>query len=296
MTVLLGARILLGPVDEILPHGVGPLGVDLRGGVDLLVQALETEDVADMALLRADDDFFRQVRGDEDDAGDGAQDHVARQAGRLADAAGDVEARHGDIADAGGVDAAVVDVDALDLDDLLQVADAAPDDGAAALGAGLDGGGQVAADVGALEDLVEHVDDDDVVLDQGVDDPLVEVALAALFLMAVLEQVVVQVRAHGDHDAGHRAADKGRAGVGRAELALELILIALVPQGAPGLLQGDLAQTAQHVRRNLGTAVFHALALPKGRNLDDVFFTVELHVDSLPSPFLSLRALRPPAQ
>lgn len=66
------------------------------------------------------DDFFRQVRGDEDDAGDGAQDHVARQAGRLADAAGDVEARHGDIADAGGVDAAVVDVDALDLDDLLQ--------------------------------------------------------------------------------------------------------------------------------------------------------------------------------
>ena len=39
VTVLLGARVLLGPVDEILPHGVGPLGVDLRGGVDLLAGA-----------------------------------------------------------------------------------------------------------------------------------------------------------------------------------------------------------------------------------------------------------------
>ena len=175
--------------------------------------------------------------------------------------------------------AAVVDLDALDLLDLVQVADAAPDDRAAALGLVLELGGEVAAEEGAVDDLVEQVHDHDVVLDQAVDGGLIVAALEAE-LAGLGGGDLVQVLAQGHTDAGQRAAHQAviLRGVGGHEVALGLELIAQGIGAAPDLLQGQLAHALQNGRGHLGPAVLHALARPLGRELDDVFLCVKEHV------------------
>ena len=281
MLVLGGLLIGLEPVGEILPHRHGPGGVDLSGGVSLGVEPQEAPDVADVGLLGAGDDVLRHMAGDEDHAGLGAEHDVAGHADGVADAAGGVEARHRHIEDTRRVVATIEGVGVLDLENLLKVAHAAPDDRAAALGARRDGRGEVATHIGALVNLIEQVDDDDIILDAGVDNPLVEETAATFLLMAVVQQGLVQIGAHRYHHRGHGAANELLIGVDNLKIALELVLVALRPQRAPGFFQRDVAHAAQHVGRNLRAAILKALALPKGRQLDNVFGAVELH--SFPS-------------
>jgi hypothetical protein len=77
------------------------------------------------------------------------------------------------------VDAPAEDVEVRQLEDALQVADAAVDD-EAGLGPGLDRCRQVVTDEGAVLDLAEEVDDQHVALLQRVDDPGVLAAAPSL--------------------------------------------------------------------------------------------------------------------
>ena len=119
-----------------------------------------------MRLSRAVDDLGHEVARYEQHSAARAEYYVARKHDSVAEPGRRVEAGHEKIAYRRRVDAAVVDLNALYLLHLLDVADAAPDYRAASLGAGRDRGRQVAAEECALVYLVIHIDDKHVALDQ----------------------------------------------------------------------------------------------------------------------------------
>ena len=174
--------------------------------------------------------------------------------------------------------AAVVDLDAVDLLDLIQIADAAPDHRAAALGLVLELGRQVAAEEGAVVHLVKQVDDHDVVFDQTVNRRLV-VAAHEAELARLGGSDLMQILAQRDADAGHGAANHAviLGGMGVQEVTLRLKLIALHPGRSPDFLQRQLAHALQHGSGDLRTAVLQALARPLGGELDHFFFGVKKH-------------------
>ena len=87
MAVFLRPGIRLKPVNEILIHADGPLGIDLSGGIGFALQAVKTEDIPHMGFFSVFHHVLGMLRGDENDAADGAQHHVAVLADRLADPA-----------------------------------------------------------------------------------------------------------------------------------------------------------------------------------------------------------------
>src|SRR5205823_10304670 len=73
------------PFGEVGVHLLGPVAVYLAGRVLAFADTHLSPLVLFANTLRLFDDFLRQMRRDEDDAGTGAKHHVAGQAGRLAD-------------------------------------------------------------------------------------------------------------------------------------------------------------------------------------------------------------------
>ena len=175
------------------------------------------------------------------------------------------------------MEAAVEDVDILNLADLLQIADAAPYDGAAALRLLADHGGKIAADERAVLGLIEKVGDKNVVLNQAVHDPLVVHTLHALAL-SLTHHSKLQILADGNERRRHGAADGRLLRVVRAlELTLELIVVQLHPGQTPNFLDAHVAQTLENAVGNAGASVREALAGPIRSHLNDVITVVELH-------------------
>ena len=211
----------------------------------------------------------------------GAVNDITGQNDGLADTGDVVEVLHHKLTDGSGVDATVVNLHIGNFLHLLGITDTAPDDAAAGLGAGLDSGGQVAAQEGALVDLVVHIHNNNVALFQGVDDPLVKVALVA-DLTAHIEHNVQQVGTGGNIGGGNGAADQLSAViVERLQIAFELALIALYENGLPQLFQSHILHSVQVLLRNLGTAVGETLTLPQRGHVDNCLSVVDFHSKAL---------------
>ena len=185
----------------------------------------------------------------------------------VADTGSAVEADHRELTDGGGIDTTVVDL-GIHLLHLLDVTDAAPDNSAAGVGLVLHSGGQVAAQEGALVDLVIHIDNDNVTIGQGLDNPLVG-STGAAFAGCLVHGSLVVVRTQRTVSSGHSAADQLAVQVAillelgvQALHSNELILVALNENGLPQLFQRHLTQLVQVAVRHLGTAVRETLALP----------------------------------
>ena len=135
---------------------------------------------------------------------------------------------------------------------------------------------------GPFEDLVVHIGNHDVALDQGVDDPLVVVALSALCRTGSKGNLV-QVGTRGNEGAGYGSADQLSAVVvQRAQVSLKLADVSLDEDRLPKLLKRHFSHCLQILVRNAGTTVLESLALPLGRQGDNIFSAVEFHLLSFP--------------
>jgi len=150
------------------------------------------EHLSQARALRVLDDLLGQVRRYEQHAGVSSQHDVAGHAGRRSDAAGHVHPDQGDVADRGGVYSAAEGVEPWDAEHLLRVPYAAINDLPRAR-AGSNRGREIGSRKGPLVYLAEQVDHDAVVLDQRLDDPGVHRADAALPVLPVGHEIVVQV-------------------------------------------------------------------------------------------------------
>ena len=92
--------------------------------------------------------------------------------------------------------------------------------------------------------LIEHIYDNDVVLDQFVDHPLIEETAPLLLLMPVLQQRFMQVWPLRHHDRRHGAADHDLIRMDNFEIAFKLKRITAVPQRSPGFLQRNFAHAS----------------------------------------------------
>src|SRR5215204_5039066 len=125
------------------PHG----NVDLARGVGAFGQTLLAEHVTLADVLGALDYFLNQVRRHEGHALERAEDHVARQHGRVADSDRYVHANQRRLGNGRRVDAAYKNRQVWQLEHTGQIANAAMDDHAGA-GPGEDGRRQVVAGEG----------------------------------------------------------------------------------------------------------------------------------------------------
>ena len=99
--------------------------------------------------------------------------------------------------------------------------------------------------------------------------------------MAVFEQRLVKIRALRHESRGDSPADKLRRAVSRLEIALELVFVALAPQGSPSFLERDVSHAFEDIVGNARPSVVKAFALPERSELDDVLAIVEFHDFSL---------------
>ena len=154
-----------------------------------------------------------------------------------------------------------------DLRQPLDVADAAVKDDAIT-GLREDRVAEIVADQGAVDDLAHAVGDVDIALLQHVDGPGIGAADPALGLAALVDHLL-----HigpGRHVLGRqRPPDDGHILMEDLPAALELIAEALVPQDAPGILDGNVLHPLENVIGDLGPAVRRPLPGPRG--------SVELH-------------------
>ena len=231
-----------------------------------------------MGLGRAVHHLGNEMRGDEQHSSARAEYDVARQNDSISEPGRGVEAGHEKIAYRSGIDAAVVDLYALHLLHLLNVADAAPDDRSAGLCLGRDGGGEVSAEEGSLVDLIIHINDQHVALDQRIDHPLIIIALAVL-LHTDAEHHLMQIGAGRREGGGYGASDELASVVVKGvQPSLELGFIALNEDGLPDLLEGHALEGFEVAVGHARTSVLEAFALPLGGQRDDFFFYIEMHI------------------
>ena len=89
--------------------------------------------------------------------------HIAGKAGCVADPTGGVESGQANVTNGGGVEPAVKDVDIVDIADLLDITNAAPHYGAAALSLLANHGCQISAHKSAVLGLVKQIGHEDIV-------------------------------------------------------------------------------------------------------------------------------------
>ena len=201
----------------------------------------------------------------------------------IAQAHGAVHARQCEIADGGGVDSPVIHLHAGHPAHLLHIPDTAPDHRAAVPCFLVYGGGQVAAQEGALIDFIVHIDDDDVAADEAVDHPLIgragEAPGPGLLVHDRLE-IGADGGVHGGDGAAHQLA------VHRAVLLKfwvqgghggELVFIALHKNGLPQFLQRHAVKRVQVFIRHLGPSVRETLPRPGGGQGDDFLTGIKNH-------------------
>ena len=175
------------------------------------------------------------------------------------------------------MEATVENIDVFHAADLLQVTDAAPDNGAAPLGSLADHRCQIAAHQSAVLCLVEQVRHKNVIFHQIVHDPLVIHTLHTLGL-ALAHHGDFQILPNGNESSGNGTANCRLVSVmGALEFTLELVIVQLHPGKTPDFFDAHAAQTFQNTVRHLGAAVLKAFAGPEGCHLNDVFSIVELH-------------------
>jgi len=269
-------RVRLAPLVKVCDDGLRPLGIHLARGIDALTQPAVAEHLAQARSLRVLCTFFRQVRRDEEKASEGAKHHVARHASSIADAAGHIHANQGHVSDAGGIKTLAKGAKAVDLYDLLRIANATIDDLASARARG-NGCGEVGPRIGSLVDLAEQVDHRHIVFDQGLNDPRVHGPDATFFFVTIVHQCVMEIGALGNKDARHRAANQDAFRMQAYPVALELTFVAMRSTYGPGLLGHCVSQALQDAVGNARPAIVESLAFPEGGQLDDVIPVAEFH-------------------
>ena len=273
ITVLCAAGVVVDEIDQQIQHLLGPhIQVDLGGSETVLRDHFETENVFHLGFDAVFHHFNHQLGRNKQHAAAAAIDNITRQTHcrmlSLPKTHRTVKAEKTEIPDRRGVNPPVIHIDAVDLFHLLNVTYTAPDHGAAGMGTGFDGGGQVAAEEGALIDLVIHVDNSNIPVTQRIDHPLVG-GPGHPFRLGQRAGICRQIRPRRRISGSDSAADHFT--VERAVLpelrmktghSHKLVLIALNKNRLPQLLQRHLADLVQIGIGDFRPAVGKTLALP----------------------------------
>ena len=142
-------------------------------------------------------------------------------------------------------------------------------------------GGEVTAKEGSFVDLIIHIANNNVALNQGVNNPLIIVTLEAV-LCAAIKLNFVKIRAGRRVSAGHSTADELSAVVmecvqRRKSAANELMLIAEHENRLPNLLQSHTVKSIKVLILNLWATVGESFTFPQRSQSYYFFSIIKIH-------------------